>query len=120
MTEREFEKKFLFSLAQKGIRAFPIETEGTIKGFPDVLILYEGFKYKLCELKVTHNKCIKFEPSQIGFYSKYKYLNIGVVVYINEIGGEVSLSKDDFILLKQGEKKGMVTRLSELRFKVEL
>lgn len=61
---------------------FPIETEETIKGFPDVLIIKKGSNISfLLEFKFTDGATVRFRKGQISFYKKYKELPIYVVAY---------------------------------------
>lgn len=61
---------------------FPIETEETIKGFPDVLIVKKGSNISFfLEFKYTEGNTIRFRKGQIAFYKKYKELPIYIVAY---------------------------------------
>lgn len=81
--EQEFKMLFLKSAKdRKDFFTFCIETEETVKGFPDVLCInketgvasFEEFKY-------TKTGKIKFQPTQPAFYKKYNDLPIAIVAY---------------------------------------
>lgn len=81
--EQEFKMLFLKSEKdRKDFFTFCIETEETVKGFPDVLCInketgvasFEEFKY-------TKTGKIKFQPTQPAFYKKYNDLPIIIVAY---------------------------------------
>ena len=65
------------------VALFPIETEETVKGFPDVLGVYEiDFrKQQPCflEFKKARNGFIHFQPTQPAFYKANPKLFIYVV-----------------------------------------
>ena len=81
--EQSFKYAFLkekYSNSQDYI--FPIETEETIKGFPDVLIVEKGSNISFfLEFKYTEGNTIKFRKGQLAFYRKYKELPIYIVSY---------------------------------------
>ena len=61
---------------------FCIETEETVKGFPDVLCIHkETDLASFEEFKYTKTGKIKFQPTQPAFYKKYSTLPIIVVAY---------------------------------------
>lgn len=81
--EQSFKMLFLKSAPnKKDFYMFCIETEETIKGFPDVLCINkETDKASFEEFKYTKTGKIKFQPTQPSFYKKYNTLPIAVVAY---------------------------------------
>ena len=86
--EQEF-KMFFIKTLQNNIRAegrtsniFCIETESTVKGFPDVLVDIQGTQAIYFEFKIsTAKEEIKFEKTQPPFYKRNKDMQIYVVAY---------------------------------------
>lgn len=61
---------------------FCIETEETVKGFPDVMsVCRETTKSIFFEFKFTKTGKIKFQPTQPAFYKKHYYLPIKIIAY---------------------------------------
>ena len=81
--EQEFKMKFLKNAKNKqDFYCFCIETEETVKGFPDVLCVQKNTdKASFEEFKYTKTGKIKFQPTQPSFYKKYSTLPICVVAY---------------------------------------
>lgn len=81
--EQQFKMLFLKSSDnKKDFHIFCIETEETVKGFPDVLCINkETDKASFEEFKYTNTGKIKFQPTQPAFYKKYNTLPIAVVAY---------------------------------------
>lgn len=81
--EQEFKKLFLKSAKNKqDFCIFCIETEETVKGFPDVLCITKSDdKASFEEFKYTKTGRIKFQPTQPAFYKKYSTLPIVVIAY---------------------------------------
>lgn len=81
--EQEFKMLFLKSAPNKNqFYTFCIETEETVKGFPDVLCIEKTTdKVSFEEFKYTKTGKIKFQPTQPAFYKKYSTLPIIVVAY---------------------------------------
>ena len=81
--EQEFKMLFLKSAPnKKDFYMFCIETEETVKGFPDVLCIQkETDKVSFEEFKYTKTGKIKFQPTQPAFYKKYFTLPIIIVAY---------------------------------------
>ena len=79
--EQEFKMLFLKSAPnKKDFYMFCIETEETVKGFPDVLCIHkETDLASFEEFKYTKTGKIKFQPTQPAFYKKYSTLPIIVV-----------------------------------------
>ena len=81
--EQEFKMKFLKNAKNKqDFYCFCIETEETVKGFPDVLCVEKSTdKASFEEFKYTKTGKIKFQPTQPSFYKRYSTLPICIVAY---------------------------------------
>ena len=81
--EQEFKMKFLKNAKNKqDFYCFCIETEETVKGFPDVLCVEKNTdKASFEEFKYTKTGKIKFQPTQPSFYKRYSTLPICIVAY---------------------------------------
>ena len=81
--EQEFKMLFIKSAKnQKDFFTFCIETEETVKGFPDVLYIKKSDdQASFEEFKYTKTGKIKFQPTQPAFYKKYNDLPITIVAY---------------------------------------
>lgn len=81
--EQEFKMKFIKNASNKdNFHAFCIETEETVKGFPDVMcIRKDNNEVSFEEFKFTKTGKIKFQPTQPSFYKKYVSLFILIVAY---------------------------------------
>ena len=81
--EQEFKMKFLKNAKNKqDFYCFCIETEETVKGFPDVLCVEKNTdKVSFEEFKYTKTGKIKFQPTQPSFYKRYSTLPICIVAY---------------------------------------
>ena len=82
-SEQEFKMKFLKNAKNKqDFYCFCIETEETVKGFPDVLCVEKNTdKASFEEFKYTKTGKIKFQPTQPSFYKRYSTLPICIVAY---------------------------------------
>lgn len=80
--EQQFKMMFIKEVLSKSYDVvFPIETEETVAGFPDVMAIKDE-KVTLFEFKYTKTNKIKFQPTQPAFYRKYKgKLNIIIIAY---------------------------------------
>ena len=80
--EQQFKMKWLKINGLPNFTKFCIETEETVKGFPDVLCITKSDdKASFEEFKYTKTGKIKFQPTQPAFYKKYSTLPIIVVAY---------------------------------------
>ena len=81
--EQEFKMLFIKSASnKKDFHMFCIETEETVKGFPDVLYIKKSdAQASFEEFKYTKTGKIKFQPTQPAFYKKYNDLPITIVAY---------------------------------------
>ena len=80
--EQEFKMMYLKENKDKDWYDFCIETEETVKGFPDVMLIEK--QSRVCifyEFKFTKTGKIKFQPTQPSFYKKYCHLPIKVIAY---------------------------------------
>lgn len=81
--EQEFKMLFIKSAPnKKDFYVFCIETEETVKGFPDVLCIHkETDLASFEEFKYTKTGKIKFQPTQPAFYKKYGTMPIIIIAY---------------------------------------
>jgi hypothetical protein len=84
--EKEFNNEQSFKMAYlklkpKDLTCLCIETEETIKGFPDVMIVDGWNTVSFEEYKYTKTGVIKFQSTQPAFYKKHKKFVIFVVAY---------------------------------------
>lgn len=82
-TEQQFKKMYIRKRLQKVNRnIFCIETEETVHGFPDVMLLDIDNKASFYEFKISDKQGnIKFQPTQPAFYRTYPSLGVFVVAY---------------------------------------
>lgn len=74
--------KYLKETECRDLTTFCIETEETVKGFPDVMrISNEDKTVTFVEFKFTKTGKIKFQPTQPAFYKKYYHLPVKIVAY---------------------------------------
>ena len=78
--EQQFKMAFL-KLKSKDLTCICIETEETIKGFPDVMVIDEQNIVYFEEYKYTKTGTIKFQSTQPAFYKKYKKFVIFIVAF---------------------------------------
>lgn len=80
--EQQFKMKWLKINELQNFTQFCIETEETVKGFPDVMLIDNDTKQvQFIEFKFTNTGKIKFQPTQPAFYKKYYHLPISVIAY---------------------------------------
>ena len=84
--EKEFNNEQSFKMAYlklkpKDLTCLCIETEETVKGFPDVMIVDGWNTVSFEEYKYTKTGVIKFQSTQPAFYKKHKKFVIFVVAY---------------------------------------
>lgn len=80
--EQEFKMMYLKENKDKDWYDFCIETEETVKGFPDVMLIEK--QSRVCifyEFKFTKTGKIKFQPTQPAFYKLHHSLVITIVAY---------------------------------------
>lgn len=98
-TEQAFKMEWLRRNKDKFLKLFCIETEETVKGFPDVLGIRESVvlddkgaeKHKwqtpvFFEFKFTKTGKIKFQPTQPAFYKAHSDMNIWIVAFNRKTG----------------------------------
>ena len=85
--EQSFKMAYI-KLKPKDLTCMCIETEETVKGFPDVMIV-DGWN-TVCfeEYKYTKSGIIKFQNTQPAFYKKHKKFVIFIVAF-NAKSGKV-------------------------------
>ena len=80
--EQQFKMKWLKVHELPESTHFCIETEETVKGFPDVMFIDNDTKQvHFIEFKFTKTGKIKFQPTQPAFYKKYYHLPVKIVAY---------------------------------------
>lgn len=81
--EQEFKMLYVHRVLKPIYKhVFCIETEETIKGFPDVLCIDDKGTTVFYEFKYANSKGkIKFQPTQPAFYKAHSDLHIAVVAY---------------------------------------
>ena len=80
--EQQFKMRYLQKCNRENFYVFCIETEETVKGFPDVMFydirdsttFFEEFKF-------TKTGKIKFQPTQPAFYKAHPAMDIHIVAY---------------------------------------
>ena len=84
-SEQEFKTWFLQDLREKetDVRVFPIETEETVPGFPDAVVLGQDRKARLYEFKYADKKGrITFRKTQARFFLLTDgFASVDVVAY---------------------------------------
>lgn len=81
-SEQSFKNKYLRQNPSLEWDVFCIETEETVRGFPDVLaVCKEDSTCCLLEFKFTKTGKIKFQPTQPSFYRSHKHMKIWIVAY---------------------------------------
>ena len=74
--------KYLKENQTNSFYQFCIETEETVKGFPDVIAISKiDSTTTLFEFKFTKTGKIKFQPTQPAFYKSHPELRIYVLAY---------------------------------------
>lgn len=80
--EQSFKMMYLKENQKNNFYQFCIETEETVKGFPDVIAISEiDSTTTLLEFKFTKTGKIKFQPTQPAFYKSHPELRIYVLAY---------------------------------------
>lgn len=89
-TEQAFKMEWIRRNRQNFMEIFCIETEETVKGFPDVLIIEEGNYCRqtpyFLEFKKAKNGIIHFQPTQPAFFKSHKRLFHSVVALVENKG----------------------------------
>ena len=79
----------MYVLRNRKVLSFPIETESTVLGFPDVMVVHEEGKVTFEEYKYSKTGKIKFQPTQPAFYKKYGGLLHIEIVAFNAKSGHI-------------------------------
>lgn len=83
LTEQQFKMEWIRRNKKEYVAVFPIETEETVKGFPDVLAIHRvdwaTQNPYLLEFKRAKRGFIKFQPTQPAFYKANPDLFIYVI-----------------------------------------
>ena len=80
--EQSFKMMWLKENQTPNFYRFCIETEETVKGFPDVMEINKfDLTTTLLEFKFTKTGRIKFQPTQPAFYKSHPELRIYVLAY---------------------------------------
>lgn len=93
--EQSFKMKYIKNVLNRNCEAqriFCIETEETVKGFPDVMeVISDGIgnHVYLYEFKYSDKSGkIKFQPTQPAFYKNNKFMDVTVIAF-NQMTGNV-------------------------------
>lgn len=111
LTEQQFKMEWIRRYKKEYVAVFPIETEETVKGFPDVLAIHKIDRATqvpyLLEFKRARRGFIKFQPTQPAFYKANPELFIFILALVEYEAKLyiVSLPKD--VVLK--ELRGILT-----------
>lgn len=100
--EQEFKMKYIReNLKSPYCKVFCIETEETVKGFPDVMVIVTGedntaffFEFKVSDKSGN----IKFQPTQPAFYRANPELKVRVIAYNRKSGFVHSFRANDIFI----------------------
>lgn len=88
MTEKEFASKIVAELKKYTQTVFQIESEETVKGFPDIMYCIRPHVFAFFELKIIDNFVLKLQKTQMVFAKKHsKNMKISLVAYNNNTKG---------------------------------
>lgn len=88
MTEKEFASKIVAELKKYTQTVFQIESEETVKGFPDILYCVRPHVFAFFELKIINNSVLKLQKTQLVFAKKHgKNMKISLLAYDNNTKG---------------------------------
>lgn len=79
-TEKEFSKWLVAQLRIHFKTVFSIETEETVKGFPDIMVIPTLNKASFIELKVG-TKHIHLQHTQLAFAKRHEEMSIGLCIF---------------------------------------
>lgn len=91
-TEKEFSRWLLTQLRKHFRTAFSIETEETVKGFPDIMVVSAGSKAAFMELKIG-TKYIQLQHTQLAFAKLHEEMIIGLCIF-NQTTGSIYFLPD--------------------------
>lgn len=119
--EQQFKMKYIREVLKPQFDyVFCIETEETVKGFPDVMCLsykQKGSAYfcNFFEFKFSDKQGkIKFQPTQPAFYKKYERMDIWIVAY-NQKTGKVEEFPVWDMSTKKGERRFYMNEKAEVQ-----
>lgn len=79
-TEKEFSGWLVAQLRRHFNSVFSIETEETVKGFPDIMVVSAGSRAAFIELKVG-TQYIHLQHTQLAFAKRHEEMTIGLCVF---------------------------------------
>ena len=85
-TEQAFKMEWIRRNRKNFTEIFCIETEETVKGFPDVLTLSENSVAQFAEFKKARNGFIHFQSTQPAFYKAHSNMLISVISLVENKG----------------------------------
>lgn len=85
-TEQAFKMEWIRQHRKDFTDIFCIETEETVKGFPDVLTLDENGLAQFAEFKRARKGIIHFQPTQPAFYKSHPNMLISVISLVENKG----------------------------------
>lgn len=116
-TEQQFKMEWIRRNRKNYLAIFPIETEETVKGFPDVLAIHAmnsaGQIPYFLEFKRARNGVVEFQPTQPAFYKANPELFIYMLALVEYETKTYVISLPASIVMDS--LKGM-TRLDLRRF----
>ena len=124
-TEQQFKMEWIRRNREKYLAIFPIETEETVKGFPDVLAIHainnaEQIPYFL-EFKRARNRVVEFQPTQPAFYKANPNLLIYMIALVEYESKLyiVSLSANIVLICLKGKTRLDLRRFCTTEFEVK-
>lgn len=84
-TEKEFSRWLVAQLRKHFNTVFSIETEETVKGFPDIFVMSSSEKVVFIELKVG-TTFIHLQHTQLAFAKRHKEMSIGLCIFNQDTG----------------------------------
>lgn len=91
-TEKEFSRWLVAQLRKHFRTVFSIETEETVKGFPDIMVVSAGSKAAFMELKIG-TKYIQLQHTQLAFAKLHEEMIIGLCIF-NQATGSIYFLPD--------------------------
>ena len=114
--EQQFKMKYIKTQLREAFNyVFCIETEETVKGFPDVMCLFKNGRASFCEFKYSNaSGKIKFQPTQPSFYRQHPDMNIWVIAYNQKTKSVVEFPVWDMSSVK-GERRFYMNEKAEVQ-----
>ena len=123
-TEQQFKMEWIRRHKKEYVAVFPIETEETVKGFPDVLAIHKidwatQTPY-LLEFKKARSGVVEFQPTQPAFYKANPELFIYMIALVEYEAKLyiVSLSADKVLQSLKGKLRLDLRRFCTTEFEV--